>query len=91
MDEVNDCGDYLFIKYKNNEDKIYFNNIKNVHFNSGASPQKVTLCLIKHSTFGKEIVFSPIRPKFVWYDYKKNEIVDSLIARVSAIKLKSSA
>jgi hypothetical protein len=83
-EEVIDCGEYLLIKLKKTEDKIYISNIKSISFNCGASPQKVTLSLIKNSAFGKEIIFSPVRPNFDWYNYKKNEIVENLKARISA-------
>lgn len=83
MDEVIDHGDYLLITYNKSEDKIYFDNLKKVSFNAGASSKKVSLSLIKSSSFGNEIVFSPSRPDFVWFDYNKNEIVENLIARAN--------
>jgi len=53
----------------------------NVSSTTLVNPPRVTLRLIAAGKFGKEIVFSPIRP-FTLNPFARNPVVDGLIERV---------
>ena len=80
-DEVTDHGSYLLVRRGSVEERVDLANIMNVSSTTLVSPPRVTLRLIAAGKFGKEIVFSPIRP-FTLNPFARNPVVDGLIERV---------
>ncbi|HEY2395944.1 MAG TPA: hypothetical protein VGH81_08225 [Rudaea sp.] len=80
-DEVTDHGSYLRVRRGSVEDRVDLANIMNVSSSLLFNPPRVTLRLITPGRFGKEIVFSPIRP-FTLIPFAKNPVVEDLIERV---------
>jgi hypothetical protein len=81
-DEVRDGGDFLVVRLHSEEVTVYLSNIMNVSATANMNPPQVTLRLVKPSKFGSELVFSPARRGFSLNPFRKNEIVEDLIARV---------
>ncbi len=80
-DEVTDHGSYLQVRRGSVEDRVDLANIMNVSSSLLVNPPRVTLRLITPGRFGKEIVFSPIRP-FTLNPFASYPVVDDLIERV---------
>ena len=78
VDEVYDCGDFLLVRKRGEEDNIPLSNIMNVNFNG--KPARITLTLATPGKFGSEISFAP-PPQIYVGAYPKNEIAGDLIAR----------
>ena len=87
VDEVYDCGDYLLIKHRNDEDKILLSNVMNISGVSFTNPPRTTLRLVKGSKFGSEITFSPLKPFFSFNPFSKNAVVEDLIIRIGAARM----
>ncbi len=87
VDEVKDCGTYLVVRNRNEEDNIDLSNIMNVSATTNMNPPQVTLRLVKPCRFGTEVVFSPLRGSFSLNPFKKNQIVEDLIVRVDKARL----
>jgi hypothetical protein len=87
VDEVFDCGDYLLIKYRNDEDKILLSNIMNISGMSFSNPPRATLTLAQPSKFGKELTFSPLSPLLRFNPFAKNAVVEDLIVRIDTARL----
>ena len=80
VDEVYDCGDFLLVRKRGEEDNIPLSNVINVNYN--ARPTRITLTLATPGKFGSEISFAP-PPRLFVSPYYKNEIVGDLIARTT--------
>lgn len=80
-DEVVDYGDYLQVRYKDQQDIVYLNNIMNVSVSSNQNPPRITLRLRTPGKFGQEVAFTPVS-KFSFNLFKKNEVAEDLIVRV---------
>jgi len=82
VDEVDDCGHYLLVKKRGEEDTILLSNIINVNFSTdqrGVSG-RITLTLASPGKFGTEITFAP--PPAVYISFPaRNEIAEDLLAR----------
>jgi hypothetical protein len=59
VDEVYDCGDYLLVKNRGEEDRVLLSNIINIGASINMDPSRITLRLVKPGEFGGEISFSP--------------------------------
>ncbi len=81
-DEVYDCGTYLVVKNRNEEDKIDFSDVMNVSVNTMTRPPRISLRLRTASKFGDEISFSPISNGFSFNPFARNKIGEDLISRV---------
>jgi hypothetical protein len=80
-DEVHDCGDYLLIKHRGEEERVPLSNVMNVNMLSNVKPARITLRLVNPGKFGTEISFAP--PSKLSFDpFAKNEIAEDLIIRV---------
>jgi hypothetical protein len=86
-DEVYDCGEYLLVKMKGEEDSVQLTNVMNVSATTNSSPRRITLRLINPSKFGPEISFSPIAGFFDRLS-TKNVVVEDLMVRVDAARAK---
>lgn len=80
-DEIYDCGDFLFIKNNDIEERVELSNIMKVNVSTMTSPQQIVLKLVTPGKFGQEIKFSPIAP-FLNLPFLKNKIAENLIVRV---------
>lgn len=81
VDEVYDCGEFLLIKNRGEEDRILLSNIMNVNTSTMMNPPRITLRLVNPGKFGSEIVFSPTAP-FTFNPFAKNPVAEGLIVRV---------
>ena len=81
VDEVYDCGDFLQVRNRGEEDHVQLSNIMNVSVTSFMNPPRITLRLVNSGKFGSEISFSPIR-KFTLNPFPKDPIAEDLIVRV---------
>jgi hypothetical protein len=81
VDEVFDCGDYLLVKNRGQEERVALSNVMNVSATTMVNPPRITLRLVNPGRFGTEIAFSPARP-FTINPFAKNVVADDLILRV---------
>ena len=81
MDEVYDCGNFLLVRNRDEEDSIPLANIMNVSASTNQRPPRITLRLVKPCKFGTEITFSPLTP-FTLNLFAKNNVAEDLILRV---------
>ena len=89
-DTVYDFGDYLLIKRGGVEARVPLENIMNVSASIMMNPSRVTLRLIKPSTLGTHVAFSPTAsPSF--NPFSKNSIAEDLMERAYAARAKSAA
>jgi hypothetical protein len=58
-DEVFDCGDYLLVRNRGEEERIELSNIMNVSIITIMNPPQITLRLITPARCGSEVTFSP--------------------------------
>jgi hypothetical protein len=82
VDEVDDCGDYLLIKKRAEEDTVLLSNITNVNFSAArdGAQGRITLTLASPGKFGTEITFAP--PPHIYVSFpRRNEIAEDLSAR----------
>jgi hypothetical protein len=88
-DEVDDCGDYLLVKKRGEEDTILLSNISNVDFSTDrhGSQARITLRLATPGKFGAEISFKP-PPQIYLSRPARNAIAEDL--RVRAHKARSA-
>lgn len=87
VDEVYDCGDYLLVKNRGEEDNVALSNIMNVSATTMTNPPRITLRLVNPGKFGREIAFSPVR-KFTLNPFVKDQISEDLIVRVDQARSK---
>jgi hypothetical protein len=82
VDEVFDCGAFLLVKKRGEEDTVPLSNIINVNFSTdgGGASARITLTLASPGKFGTEISFAP-PPKIYIGVHCRNEIAEDLLAR----------
>ena len=84
MDEVIDEGSfYVLVKNKNTEERIDYQNIKNISYTVMTNPNRVTLSLRSPCRFGKEVSFSP---PMSWVPFRENKDIIELINKVDKIR-----
>lgn len=81
VDEVYDCGNFLLIRNRDEEDSVPLANIMNVSASTYQNPPRITLRLITPCKFGTEIAFAPVQP-FTFNPFAKNQVAEDLILRV---------
>ena len=81
-DEVYDCGDFLLIRNRGEEDRITLADVMNVSASMFTNPPRITLRLAHPSKWGPEIAFIPIKGNVVWNPFRKNAIAEDLTVRV---------
>ena len=87
VDEVYDCGDFLLVKNRSDEDNIPLTNIMNVSASMAVNPPRITLRLVIPSKFGNEISFSPVKT-FTLNPFAKDPISEDLIQRIDQARSK---
>ena len=90
VDEVYDCGDFLMIRNRGEEDTVALSNVMNVSASMFTNPARVTLRLVNPSKFGTEVAFSPVTG-FRLNSFAKNQVVEDLIVRVDQARSKRAA
>jgi len=84
MDEVFDEGScYLLVKNKNTEERIDYQNIKNISYTVMTNPNRVTISLRSPCRFGNEVSFSP---PVSWVPFRDNKDIIELINKVDKIR-----
>lgn len=81
VDEVYDCGEFLLIKNRGEQERVLLSNIMNVSASTMMNPPRITLRLVNPGKFGNEIAFSPTTP-FSFNPFAKNPVAEGLIVRV---------
>jgi hypothetical protein len=82
VDEVDDCGDYLLVKRRGEEDTVLLSTITNVSFSTDrrGAQARITLRLASPGKFGTEVSFAP--PPHIYMGFpRRNEIAEDLLAR----------
>jgi hypothetical protein len=87
-DEVYDCGDFLLIRKRGEEDRVPLSRIINVNFAANLKPARITLTLASPGKFGTEVSFIPPARLYI-HPLPKNEVADDLIARAARARSKS--
>ncbi|HET8578915.1 MAG TPA: hypothetical protein VFO18_17595 [Methylomirabilota bacterium] len=87
VDEVYDCGDFLLIKNRGEEDRVALSSIMNVSASTLMNPPRITLRLVYSGKFGNEIAFSPVRG-WTLNPFAKNQVAEDLIVRVDQARSK---
>jgi hypothetical protein len=87
VDEVYDCGDFLLIRNRGEEERIALSNIMNVNASTLMNPPRITLRLVNRGKLGQEIAFSPITG-FTVDPFAKNKVAEDLIIRVDQARSK---
>ncbi len=85
VDEVYDCGSYLLVLKKGQEEKILLSDIKNIRILPISRNPQTKLTLNKPCIFGKIITFSP-DCSFFQNPLKKPPLIQDLIDRVNQAK-----
>ena|ERR1700674_3928335 len=80
MDEVYDCGDYLLVKRRGEEDTVLLSNINYVYFSTDrrGAQRRIHLRLDRPGKFGTEISFAP--PPNIFFP-RRNGIAEDLVSR----------
>ena len=86
-DEVYDCGDFLLVRNRGEEDRVPLSNVMNVNASTYVNPPRITLRLVTPGRFGNEIAFSPIAGVRL-NPFAKNKIAEDLIVRVDRARSK---
>jgi len=91
-DEVYDCGDFLLIKKRREEERVALSDIRYVEFSTFGTLLRIPLISLKlfHSTpgkFGNEIAFVPPL-LFRLNPFAKDQVAVDLTARVDAARSK---
>jgi hypothetical protein len=81
VDEVYDCGDFLLIRNRGEEDRVALANVMNVNASTFVNPPRITLRLRNPGKFGQEVSFSPVTG-FSLNPFAKNQVAEDLIVRV---------
>lgn len=80
MDEVFDEGScYLLVKNGNTEERIDYQNIRNISYTVLTNPNRVTLSLRIPCRFGNEVSFSP---PLSWVPFREDKDIIELINKV---------
>jgi hypothetical protein len=82
-DELSDAGDFLVVRFGNEEERVPLSEIMNVSYSNMTNPPRVTLTLRTPTRFGKEVSFSPPQ---TFVPFAKSPIVADLIERVDAAR-----
>jgi hypothetical protein len=82
VDEVEDHGDYLVVRNRDEQDRILFTNITSVSGTMMVNPPRVTIRLARPGKFGDAVTFTPVM-RFRFNPFAKPLIVDELRARVA--------
>jgi hypothetical protein len=85
VDEVYDCGDFLLIRNRGEEDRVVLSNVMHINASTFVNPPRITLRLINPGKFGQEIAFSPIAG-FTLNPFAKNRVAEDLIVRVDQVR-----
>lgn len=84
MDEVFDEGScYLLVKNNNTEERIDYQNIKNISYTVMTNPNRATMNLRIPCRFGNEVSFSP---PMSLVPFRENRDITELINRVDRIR-----
>jgi hypothetical protein len=84
VDEVFDEGSgCLLVKNNNTEQRIDYQNIKNISYTVMTNPNRVTLSLRYPCKFGNEVSFSS---QMSWVPFRKNKDIIELINKVNKIR-----
>ncbi len=92
VDEVYDCGDYLLVRKRGEEDTVPLSNIINVNFSTDQRgvAARITLRLASPGKFGTEISFAP--PPQIYMSFpSRNEVAEDLLARADKARSGQSA
>jgi hypothetical protein len=82
-DEVWEDGDTLVVKNRGQEQRIAFNEIKNVNYSPMMSPPRVVLSLRRPTVFGDQVAFcAPVR----FVPFATSPLIDDLINRIDAAR-----
>jgi hypothetical protein len=81
VDEVEDHGDYLVVRNRDEQERIPLANISRVSGTMMVNPPQVTLRLVTPGKFGNEVKFTPAM-RFRFNPFAKPLIVEELRARV---------
>ena len=81
VDEVYDCGDFLLVRNRGDEDRIPLANVMNVDPSTFVNPPRITLRLASPSKWGMHVVFSPVRSAAL-NPFARNAVAQDLIVRV---------
>lgn len=87
VDEVYDCGDFLVIKNRGEEESVALSNIMNVSASPNMNPPRITLRLVERGKFGTEIAFSPVHGMTL-NPFARNKVAEDLIVRVDRARSK---
>ena len=79
-DEVYDCGDFLLVRNRGDEDRIVLASIMNVSPSTFTSPPRLTLRLESPGKWGTEVAFLPL-VRFTPNRSGRNAIAQDLIVR----------
>ena len=81
VDEVEDHGDYLIVRNRDEHERIPLTNISSVSGTMMLNPPQVTLRLITPGKFGSTVRFTPVM-RFRFNPFAKPLLVNELRARV---------
>jgi hypothetical protein len=84
-DLVEDHGSYLLVRRSSVEERVALANVVNVSMGYNSRPPRLTLRLRQPGAFGDEIAFIP-KSTFNFNPFARNEIAESLIRRVDALR-----
>lgn len=90
VDEVYDCGEFLLVRRRGEEEKIPLSDIINVNFAMNQQPARITLTLARPGKFGSAVSFA-LPPKLYLSPLPRSEIAEDLIARVHAARSRCPA
>jgi hypothetical protein len=86
-DSVDDCRDYLLVRRGAIEQRVALSNIMNISMSQFTNPPRLTLRLRTAGPLGDEIAFIPKTAAFRFNVFKRNEIAESLIQRIDALRV----
>jgi hypothetical protein len=87
VDEVYDCGEFLLVRNRGEEERVALSNVMNVNSSTFSNPPRITLRLVNPGRFGSEIAFSPIAGLRL-NPFAKNAVAEDLIVRVDRARSK---
>jgi hypothetical protein len=82
VDEVWETEDYLIVKNKDIEEKIFFSDIQHVNCSTMTNPPRITLTLRAPTRLGSEITFSPLARFGFFSNFSIHPIATELIDKV---------
>ncbi|MEP6940549.1 MAG: hypothetical protein ABI846_12365 [Rudaea sp.] len=85
-DSVDDARDYLLVRRGSVEQRVMLANVMNVSMSQFTNPPRLTLRLRKAGPLGDEIVFIPKSTGLRMNPFRRNEIAESLMRRVDAVR-----